>query len=183
MMTNENVKKWYAIRVATNYEAQAQAAIEALIARESLQEYIGQIIVPTEEVFEMRGGQKRKTRRKFFPGYVLLEIVLSDAIWHQIKSLSKVIGFVGGAKGKPVALADQEVARIFDRMEVNEDKPRPKVMFEVGELVRVNDGPFADFDGVVEDVNYDKSRLVVSVLIFGRSTPVELEFSQVEKSS
>lgn len=182
-MTDENLKKWYAVRVATNYEAQAKSAIEALVARENLQDEIGEIIVPTEEVFEMRGGQKRKTRRKFFPGYVLAQIVMSDPVWHKIKALSKVLGFVGGAKGKPVALADVEVTRILDRMEQNEDKPKPRVLYEVGELVRVNDGPFADFDGVVEDVNYDKSRLVVSVLIFGRSTPVELEFSQVEKSS
>ena len=156
-MTDDKSKKWYAVRVATNYEAQAMSALEALIVRENLQEKIGQIIVPTEEVFEMRSGQKRKTRRKFFPGYVLVEMVMTDDVWHQVKALSKIIGFVGGAKGKPVALGEDEIKRIFDRMQNDEDKPKPKVMYELGELVRVNDGPFADFDGVVEDVNYDLS--------------------------
>tara|TARA_Y200000002_G_scaffold179008_1_gene147606 strand:- start:3034 stop:3582 length:549 start_codon:yes stop_codon:yes gene_type:complete len=182
-MSEDTSKKWYAVRVATNYEAQAKSAIEALMVRENLQDHFGDILVPTEEVFEMRSGQKRKTRRKFFPGYVLVHMDMSDEIWHHIKALTKVIGFVGGAKGKPVALGDDEVQRILDRMQTDVDKPKPKVLYELGELVRVNDGPFADFDGVVEDVNYDKSRLVVSVLIFGRSTPVELEFSQVEKST
>ena len=182
-MTNENTKNWYAIRVATNRENQAMTSIEALIERESLHDSFGQIIVPTEEVFEMRNGQKRKTKRKFFPGYVLLEMAYSDEIWHKVKRLSQIIGFVGVSKDKPVPLGEQEIERIFARMQNDEDKPKPKVLYEAGEMVRVTDGPFADFNGVVEDINYDKSRLVVSVLIFGRSTPVELEFSQVEKSS
>ena len=144
-------------------------------------EKFGQILVPTEEVVEMREGQKRKSERKFFPGYVLVEMEMDEDTWHLVKNVPKVLGFIGGTSDKPAPISEAEANAILNRVEEGADSPRPKVLFEVGEVVRVNDGPFNDFNGVVEEVNYDKSKLLVSVQIFGRSTPVELEFSQVEK--
>ena len=141
----------------------------------------GQILVPTEEVVEMKEGQKRKSERKFFPGYVLVEMDMNDDTWHLVKDVPKVLGFIGGTSDKPAPISEAEANAILNRVEEGVDSPRPKVLFEVGEVVRVNDGPFNDFNGVVEEVNYDKSKLLVSVQIFGRSTPVELEFSQVEE--
>jgi transcriptional antiterminator NusG len=151
------------------------------VHRSGLQDKFGEILVPTEEVVEMREGQKRKSDRKFFPGYVLVQMEMNDDTWHLVRDVPKVMGFIGGTADRPAPISDKEAEKILQRMQEGTDKPRPKVLFEVGEVVRVKDGPFTDFNGVVEEVNYDKSRLRVAVLIFGRSTPVELDFSQVEK--
>ena len=147
-----------------------------------MEDKFGEILVPTEEVIEMRGGQKRKSDRKFFPGYVLVQMELDDVTWHLVKDVPKVMGFIGGTSDRPAPISDKEAQRIIDRIQEGVEKPRPKVLFEPGEVVRVTDGPFADFNGVVEEVNYEKSRVRVAVLIFGRSTPVDLEFGEVEKS-
>ncbi|MCL4165581.1 UNVERIFIED_CONTAM: hypothetical protein GTU68_003070, partial [Idotea baltica] len=162
-------------------EARVKGSIEERIERLSLQEYFGRILVPTEDVVEMRDGQKRKSSRKFFPGYVLVEMDMNDESWHLIKDTPKVLGFIGGTSDKPAPITEKEANAIMNRIEEGVDAPRPKVLFEVGEVVRVKDGPFNDFNGVVEEANYEKSKLLVSVQIFGRSTPVELEFFQVEK--
>jgi transcriptional antiterminator NusG len=147
-----------------------------------MQERFGQILVPTEEIVEMKGGQKRRSDRKFFPGYVLVEMEMTDETWHLVKDVPKVMGFIGGTADRPAPITKKEADAILNRVQEGVDKPRPKVLFEPGEMVRVVDGPFNDFNGVVEEVDYDKSRLKVAVLIFGRSTPVELEFHQVEKA-
>ncbi len=176
-------QRWYVIQTYSNFENQVAERIRNMIAEDdSLKSKFGEIIVPTEEVVEMRGGQKRRSERKYFPGYVLVQMDCDDAVWHMVRNVPKVLGFIGGTSDRPVPLTEKEVNRILQRMEDGENKPKPKVLFEPGEVIRVTDGPFADFNGVVEDVNYEKSRLRVSVSIFGRSTPVELEFSQVEKS-
>jgi transcriptional antiterminator NusG len=146
-----------------------------------MQHQFGEVLVPTEEVVEMKGGQKRKSERKFFPGYVLVQMELSDDSWHLIKKTPRVIGFIGGKADQPAPISDSEAESILQRMDDSIEKPKPKTIFEPGEMVRVTDGPFNDFNGVVEEVNYEKSKLQVAVLIFGRSTPVELDFSQVEK--
>lgn len=173
--------KWYVVHAYSGYEQQVMRAIMERIKRYSLEEHFGEILVPTEEVVEMRDGKKRKSDRKFFPGYVLIQMEMNDASWHLVKETPRVLGFIGGTSDKPAAITEKEANTILQRVEEGVDKPRPKVLFEPGEVVRVNDGPFTDFNGVVEEVNYEKSRLRVSVLIFGRSTPVELEFGQVEK--
>jgi transcriptional antiterminator NusG len=147
-----------------------------------MEDRFGEILVPTEEVVEMRGGQQRKSERKFFPGYVLVQMEMSDETWHLVKEVPRVMGFIGGKADRPAPISDKEADAILRRVQEGIEKPRPKVLFEPGEVVRVVDGPFHDFNGVVEDVDYDKNRLKVSVLIFGRSTPVDLEFSQVEKA-
>jgi transcriptional antiterminator NusG len=152
------------------------------IQRSGLDESFGDVLVPTEEVVEMRDGQRRKSDRKFFPGYVLVNMEMNDDTWHLVKSVPKVMGFIGGSSDRPAPISDKEADAILQRVQEGVDKPRPKVLFEPGEVVRVTDGPFNDFNGVVEDVDYDKSRLKVAVLIFGRSTPVDLDFHQVEKS-
>jgi transcriptional antiterminator NusG len=146
------------------------------------EENFGDILVPTEEVVEIRDGKKRKSERKFYPGYVLVQMDMNDDSWHLVKGTSRVLGFIGGTADKPSPITDREADAILQRVNDGVDKPRPKTLFEVGEVVRVNEGPFADFNGVVEEVDYDKSRIKVAVLIFGRSTPVDLEFSQVEKA-
>jgi transcriptional antiterminator NusG len=151
------------------------------IALKGMQDKFGEILVPTEEVVEMRDGKKRKSERKFYPGYVLVQMEMDDQSWHLVKSSPRVLGFIGGTPDKPAPISDTEAAAILSRVESGADKPKPKTLFEAGEVVRVTDGPFADFNGVVEEVDYDKSRVKVAVLIFGRSTPVELEFGQVEK--
>lgn len=174
-------KQWYILQVYSGQELAVRKLIQERIAVKKLEEKFGEILVPTEEVMEMRSGQKRKSERKFFPGYVLIEVDLDDEMWHLISQVPKVIGFIGGRADKPAPISEGELDKILQRVQEGVDKPKPKVLFEAGEVVRVNDGPFADFNGVVEDVNYDKSRLRVAVSIFGRSTPVELEFSQVEK--
>ena len=173
--------KWYVVHAYSGYELQVMRTIQERVQRLGLEEHFGEILVPTEEVVEMRDGKKRKSDRKFFPGYVLLQMEMNDASWHLVKESPRVLGFIGGTSDRPAPISDKEANAILQRVEDGVDKPRPKIMFEPGEVVRVNDGPFTDFNGVVEEVNYEKSRLRVSVLIFGRSTPVELEFGQVEK--
>lgn len=173
---------WYVVQAYSGFEHQAKRSLEERIKRFGLEEHFGQILVPTEEVVEMRDGQKRKSERKFFPGYVLVQMEMNDATWHLVKSVPKVLGFIGGTPDKPAPIKDREADVIMQRVQEGADKPRPKVLYEPGEVVRVTDGPFNDFNGVVEEVNYDKNRLRVAVLIFGRSTPVDLEFSQVEKA-
>lgn len=173
--------RWYVVHAYSGFEAQVKKALINRVAMSPYQDLFGQILVPTEEVVEMRDGQKRKSERKFFPGYVLVEMDMNNDTWHLVKEVPKVLGFIGGTSDKPAPITEAEANAILNRVEEGVDSPRPKVLFEVGEVVRVNDGPFNDFNGVVEEVNYDKSKLLVSVQIFGRSTPVELEFSQVEK--
>ncbi len=175
-------KRWYVVHVYSGFEQQAIRSLKERIAHSGLEDKFDEILVPTEEVVEMRGGQKRKSDRKFFPGYVLIKMEMNDETWHLVKEVPKVMGFIGGTSDKPAPISEKEAARIMDRIEEGANKPRPKVLFEPGEVVRVIDGPFADFNGVVEEVNYEKSRLRVAVTIFGRSTPVELGFGQVEKS-
>ncbi len=173
--------QWYILQVYSGQELAVKKLLEERIAVKKLEERFGEILVPTEEVMEMKAGQKRKSERKFFPGYVLLEVDLDDDLWHLICEVPKVIGFIGGKADKPAPISEKELNKILKRVQEGVDSPRPKVLFEAGEVIRVNDGPFADFNGVVEDVNYEKNRLRVAVSIFGRSTPVELEFGQVEK--
>ena len=184
-------KRWYVVHAYSGFEHQVERALKERIARAGMQEKFGDVLVPTEEVIEMRGGQKRRSERKFFPGYVLVQIetnqegkapTIDDESWHLIKETPKVMGFIGGTADRPLPIKDSEADSILKRVQDGVEKPRPKVLFEPGELVRVTDGPFNDFNGVVEEVNYDKSRVRVAVLIFGRSTPVELEFGQVEKA-
>lgn len=173
--------RWYVVQAYSGYEGKVRGFIEDRIKQFGLEEKFGQVLVPTEEVVEMRDGQKRKSARKFFPGYVLVEMDMDDDCWHLVRDTPRVLGFIGGTKERPAPISQKEADRILNRLEESTDKPRPRTLFEVGEAVRVIDGPFADFNAVVEEVNYDKSRLSVSVMIFGRSTPVELDFSQVEK--
>lgn len=178
----EQTKRWYVIHAYSGYENYVVRALQERIRLKGLEDKFAEVIVPTEEVIEMRSGQKRKSERKFFPGYVLVRMEMDDETWHLVRSVPRVLGFIGGTSERPAPISDKEAASILQRVEEGENKPKPKVLFEPGEVVRVTDGPFADFNGVVEDVNYEKSRLRVSVSIFGRSTPVELEFGQVEKS-
>ncbi|MCH7696816.1 MAG: transcription termination/antitermination protein NusG [Proteobacteria bacterium] len=173
--------KWYVIHAYSGYEKQVMKALQDRIKLKGLEEKFGEIMVPTEEVVEMRDGKKRKSDRKFFPGYVLVQMEMDDDTWHLVKESPRVLGFIGGTSDKPAPISEAEADAILQRVKEGIDQPKPKVLFEPGEVVRVNDGPFTDFNGVVEEVNYEKNRLRVSVLIFGRSTPVELEFGQVEK--
>jgi len=183
-MTETNTAmRWYVVHAYSGFEKSVQRALEERIRRAGMEASFGKILVPTEEVVEMRGGQKNISERKFFPGYVLVEMDMNDEAWHLVKNTAKVTGFVGGAHGrKPPPITEKEVNAIMHQMQEGVEKPKPKVLFEVGEAVRVKEGPFTDFHGTVEDVNYDKSKLRVSVTIFGRATPVELEFGQVEKA-
>ena len=174
-------KQWYVVHAYSGFESQVMRSLTERIERFGLNDMFGEILVPTEEVVEMRDGKKRKSERKFFPGYVLVKMEMNDDTWHLVKEPPKVLGFIGGTSDKPAPISDKEADAILQRVEEGVDKPKPKILFEPGEVVRVKDGPFTDFNGVVEEVNYEKSRLRVSVLIFGRSTPVELEFGQVEK--
>ena len=175
-------KRWYVVHAYSGFEKSVQRALVDRIARSGMQDMFGQILVPVEEVVEMKGGQKSITERKFFPGYVLVEMEMNDESWHLVKSTPKVTGFVGGTATRPTPITEKEVDKIMQQMQEGVEKPRPKVLFEIGEMVRVREGPFTDFHGAVEEVNYEKSRLRVSVTIFGRATPVELEFGQVEKA-
>lgn len=174
-------QRWYVVHAYSGFENQVKRSLEDRVKRSGLDDQFGQILVPTEEVVEMRDGQKRRSDRKFFPGYVLVQMEMNDDTWHLVKECPKVLGFIGGTSDRPTPITEREAATILNRIEEGVDKPKPKILFEVGEVVRVKDGPFTDFNGVVEEVNYDKSRVRVAVSIFGRSTPVELEFSQVEK--
>ncbi len=189
MDDNRNLR-WYVVHAYSGFEKTVAQALRERIVNYDMQSKFGDVIVPTEEVVEMRSGQKRRSERKFFPGYVLVQIAtnkengiprIDNESWHLIKETSKVMGFIGGTADRPLPIADEEADRILDRVQEGVEKPRPKVLFEAGEMVRVVDGPFNDFNGVVEEVNYEKSKVRVAVLIFGRSTPVELEFGQVEK--
>ncbi|MCF6250756.1 MAG: transcription termination/antitermination protein NusG [Methylococcaceae bacterium] len=173
--------RWYVLHAYSNFENKVKLALEEKIELEGLQDHFGKILVPTEEVVEMKMGQQRKSERKFFPGYVLVQMELTDETWHLVRNIPRVLGFIGGTSDRPAPISDKEASAILNRVEEGVNKPRPKVLFEVGEVLRVIDGPFKDFNGNVEEVNYEKSRLKVAVLIFGRSTPVELEFGQVEK--
>ena len=178
---NTNPKlRWYVVQAFSGYEGRVQKTLIEHIEIHGLHEKFGQILVPTEEVVEMRAGQKRKSARKFFPGYVLVQMDMDEESWPLVKSVPRVLGFIGGTSDRPAPISQKEADRILQRLEET-DKPKPKTLFEPGEVVRVIDGPFADFNGVVEELDYEKNRIKVSVLIFGRSTPVDLEFSQVEK--
>ncbi|MCG8435048.1 MAG: transcription termination/antitermination protein NusG [Gammaproteobacteria bacterium] len=174
--------RWYVVHAYSGFEQQVKRSLEERVKHSGIESKFGQIMVPTEEVVEMREGQKRKSERKFFPGYVLVQMDMDEDTWHLVKNVPKVMGFIGGSSDKPAPIPEKEAQAILQRVQEGVDKPKPKVLFEVGEVVRVTDGPFNDFNGVVEEVNYDKSRLRVAVSIFGRSTPVELEFGQVEKA-
>lgn len=174
--------QWYVVHAYSGFEKSVMRALKERIERAGMQDQFGEILVPVEEVVEMKGGQKRTSERKFFPGYVLVQMEMNDASWHLVKSTAKVTGFVGGTANKPAPISEREVQAILQQMQEGVEKPKPKITFESGELVRVTDGPFTDFNGSVEEVNYDKSKLRVSVTIFGRATPVELDFAQVEKA-
>jgi transcriptional antiterminator NusG len=173
--------RWYVVHAYSNFEHKVAEGLKERVKMLGLEHKFGDILVPTEEVVEMRDGQKRRSDRKFFPGYVLVQMEMDEESWHLVKETPKVLGFIGGTKDKPAPITEKEANTILRRVEEGVDKPKPKVLFEPGEIVRVTDGPFNDFNGVVESVNYEKSRLHVAVQILGRSTPVELEFSQVEK--
>ena len=174
--------RWYVVQAYSGMERAAERNIQERIARAGVQHKFGRILIPTEEVVEVKGGQKKTTERKFFPGYVLVEMIMDDDTWHLVKQTSKVTGFVGGARNRPVPISQVEVEKIVSQMQEGSETPRHKVEYEVGEMIRVKEGPFTDFNGSIEEVNYEKNKLRVSVTIFGRATPVELEFSQIEKT-
>jgi transcriptional antiterminator NusG len=173
--------RWYVVHAYSGFEAYVKKVLESRVLTSEFKQSFGKILIPTEEVVEMRDGVRRKSERKFFPGYVLVQMEMNNDTWHMVKQVPKVLGFIGGTSSTPAAITEAEANSILNRVEAGVDKPRPKVLFEVGEVVRVNNGPFNDFNGVVEEVNYEKSKMLVSVQIFGRSTPVELGFGQVEK--
>jgi len=175
--------RWYVVHAYSGYENYVKKTLQEHIERADMQVSFGEILVPSEEVVEIRDGKKRKSDRKFFPGYVLVQMDMNDASWHLVKNVPRVLGFIGGTPDKPAPITDREANQILQRMEEGAERPRPKILFEPGEVVRVTQGPFSEFEAVVEEVDYEKNRLKVSVLIFGRSTPVELEFSQVEKTA
>jgi len=174
--------QWFVVHAYSNFEQKVKTSLEERIKRFGLEDKFGEILIPTEEVVEMREGQKRRSERKFFPGYVLVQMEMNEETWHLVKECPKVLGFIGGTSDKPAAITEAEANAILNRVQEGADKPRPKVLFEPGEVVRVTEGPFNDFSGVVENVNYDKNKVRVAVQILGRSTPVELDFSQVEKA-
>jgi transcription termination/antitermination protein NusG len=173
--------RWYVVHAYSGLEKSVGKALKERIQRSGMAERFGQILIPTEEVVEIRNGQKTLSERRFYPGYILIEMDMNEQTWHLVKSTPKVSGFVGGDGIKPAPIPDHEVKEILDRIQQGVDNPKPKVLFEVGEVVRIKQDPFADFQGVVEEVNYEKSRLRVSVTIFGRATPIDLEFGQVDK--
>ena len=175
-------KRWYVVHTYSGFEKSVQRTLDERIKREKLEDMFGQILVPVEEVVEMKAGQKAISERKFFPGYVLVEMDMTEQTWHLVKDVPKVTGFIGGSAAKPTPITEKEVQALMQQIQDGVEKPKPKVLYEVGEAVRVTEGPFTDFHGNVEEINYDKSKLRVSVLIFGRSTPVELDFGQVEKA-
>jgi len=180
-MTEQPKKRWYVVQAFSGYENRVAKTLQEYIKTNGMEDRFGEVLVPTEEVVEMRGTERRKSARKFFPGYVLVEMVMDDETWHLVKSTPRVLGFIGGTNERPAPISQKEADAILNRLSESADKPRPKTMFEPGEVIRVTDGPFADFNGTVEEVDYEKSRLKVSVSIFGRSTPVDLDFGQVEK--
>ena len=172
---------WYIVHAYSNFENKVKASLEERVKLMGVEDKFGEVLVPTEEVVEMKDGSKRRSERKFFPGYVLVQMEMDDETWHLVKEVPKVLGFIGGSSDKPAPISEKEANQILNRVQEGFDKPRPKILFEPGEVVRVIDGPFNDFSGVVEQVSYEKSRLQVAVQILGRSTPVELDFSQVQK--
>jgi transcriptional antiterminator NusG len=180
-MSEAPKKRWYVVQAFSGYEGRVAQSLREHIKMHAMEDFFGEVLVPTEEVVEMRAGQRRKSERKFFPGYVLVQMIMNDESWHLVRSVPRVMGFIGGTSDRPAPITDKEADAILNRLEQANEAPRPKTLFEVGEVVRVNDGPFADFNGTVEEADYDKSRVKVSVSIFGRATPVELEFGQVEK--
>ncbi len=173
--------RWYVVHAYSGFESHVKRGLEERIKLHGMEDQFGEILVPTEEVVEMKDGQKRKSERKFFPGYVLVQMDMTDDAWHLVKETPRVLGFIGGTSDKPAPISEAEANAILNRVQEGVERPRPKILFEPGEVVRINDGPFNDFNGVVEEVDYEKNRLRVEVSIFGRSTPVDLEFSQVEK--
>jgi len=179
---SEQRMRWYVVQAFSGYEGRVAKSLKEHIKMHGMEDQFGEVLVPTEEVVEMRAGQKRKSERKFFPGYVLVQMLMNDATWHLVRNVPRVMGFIGGTSDRPAPISDKEADAILNRLQESADKPKHKTLFEAGEVVRVSDGPFADFQGVVEEVDYEKSRLKVSVLIFGRATPVELDFGQVEKA-
>ena len=176
------MKRWYIIHAYSGFEKQVMRLLNDRIQRSTVADSFGEVLVPTEEVVEMKDGKKRKSERKFFPGYVLVEMEFSDEAWHLVKSTNRVTGFLGGTGSRPTPIPEKEVLRLFSQIEEGGEKPRPKILFEVGEALRIKEGPFADFNGSVEEVNYERNKVRVNVMIFGRATPVELDFSQVEKT-
>jgi transcriptional antiterminator NusG len=174
--------RWYVVHTYSGFEKQVVRSLKEHIRNTGMEDKFAEILVPTEEVVEMKSGQKRTSERKFFPGYVLVKMEMDDETWHLVKDVPKVSGFIGGSGTKPTPITDKEADAILRQVQEGVEKPRPKFSFMTGEQVRVIDGPFADFHGTVEDVNYEKNKLKVAVSIFGRQTPVELEFSQVEKA-
>lgn len=181
-MPESQKKRWYVLQAFSGFESRVAQSIQEHIKLHKMENLFGEVMVPSEEVIEIRGGQRRKSEYKFFPGYVLIQMIMTDSTWHLMRNIPRVLGFIGGKSDRPSPISDKEVETIINRLRQIGDKPRPKTLFEPGEMIRVNDGPFADFNGVVEEVDYEKSRLKVSVSIFGRSTPVELDFRQVEKN-
>lgn len=175
-------QRWYVVQSQSNFENKVKLSLQERISREGLDDLFGQILIPTEEVVEMKMGQQRKSERKFFPGYVLVQMELTNESWHLVKDTPKVLGFIGGTLDRPAPITEKEANAILNRVEEGINKPRHKVLFEAGEVVRIIDGPFKDFNGEIEEVLYEKSKLKVAVLIFGRATPVELNFDQVEKT-
>ena len=175
-------KRWYVLQAFSGFENSVKRSLQERIERTGMEACFDEIMVPTEEIIEIRGGQKRRAERKFFPGYVLVRMEMNDETWHLVKSVPKVLSFIGGTADKPAPISDKEADSIIQSIQEGADKPKPKILFDVGEVVRVTSGPFNDFNGVVEEVNFDKNRLLVAVQIFGRSTPVELELGQVEKA-
>ncbi|MBX2867969.1 MAG: transcription termination/antitermination protein NusG [Acidiferrobacterales bacterium] len=178
---DEIKKRWYVVQAFSGYEKKVKLSIQEHIERAEMQDFFGDILVPTEEVVEMKAGQKRTSERKFFPGYVLVNMAMTDDTWHLVKNVPRVAGFIGGTENRPMPISDREAREIIQQVSDSADAPKMKFTFAPGELVRIIDGPFADFNGTVEDANFEKSKLRVSVTIFGRSTPVELDFTQVEK--
>ena len=174
-------KKWYVVHAYSGFEKNVQKTLKERIEREGMQDYFGQILVPVEEVVDIKNGKRTLSERKFFPGYVLAEMEMTDDSWHLVKSTPRVTGFIGGTANRPLPITQREVDSIMQQIQTGGEKPKPKVQFEVGQRIRVNEGPFADFNGVVDEVNYERNKLKVSVQIFGRATPVELDFIQVEK--
>ena len=174
-------KKWYVVHAYSGFEKNVQKTLKERIEREGKQDYFGQILVPVEEVVDIKNGKRTLSERKFFPGYVLAEMEMTDDSWHLVKSTPRVTGFIGGTANRPLPITQREVDSIMQQIQTGGEKPKPKVQFEVGQRIRVNEGPFADFNGVVDEVNYERNKLKVSVQIFGRETPVELDFMQVEK--
>ncbi|ADP66443.1 transcription antitermination protein NusG [Buchnera aphidicola str. TLW03 (Acyrthosiphon pisum)] len=181
-MHESQKKRWYVLQAFSGFESRVAQSIREHVKLNQMEDLFGEVMVPSQEVVEIRSGQRRKSEYKFFPGYVLIQMKMTDSTWHLIRNVPKVLGFIGGKSDKPSPISDKEVEIIINRLRKIGNKPRPKTLFEPGEMIRVNDGPFADFNGVVEEVDYEKSRLKVSVSIFGRSTPVELDFRQVEKN-